>query len=140
MPTIKDLFNSVPKTVSNWKIDWKEDAKADFKTDWATDASTVPANSVAPAVSGNLDVGSTLTTTNGTWSNSPSFTYRWLRGTTVITGATSNTYVLVAADVGSTIKAEVTGTNTSGEDVEEPFQLRETTVADACRQPPRAIE
>ena len=48
----------------------------------------VPGNTAAPVVSGSLTVGSTLTTTNGTWTNSPTFTYQWRRGGTNISGAT----------------------------------------------------
>lgn len=111
---IRDLFNGIPKLKNDIKHDWREDVRKEWKVDFGTDLTTVPANSVAPAVSGNLDVGSTLTTTNGTWTNTPTFTYQWLRGSTVIAGATSSTYVLVAADVGSTIRSKVTGTNASG--------------------------
>lgn len=111
---IRDLFNGIPKLKNDIKQDWREDVRKEWKVDFGTDFATVPTNSVAPAVSGNLDVGSTLTTTNGTWTNTPTFTYQWLRGSTVIPGATSSTYVLVGADVGFTIKSKVTGTNTSG--------------------------
>jgi hypothetical protein len=78
--------------------------------------SIIPANTVAPVVSGTATVGQTLSTTNGTWSGipTPTFTYQWQRVTTNISGATSSTYVLVAADVGSTIRCVVTATNTVG--------------------------
>lgn len=76
-----------------------------------------PANTVAPAVSGTAVVGQTLTTTNGTWTNSPtSYTYQWYRGASAISGATNSTYVLVQADAGNTsnIKCVVTATNAGG--------------------------
>lgn len=111
---IRDLFNGIPQLKNDFKMDWKEDVRKDWKVDFGTDLSTVPTNSVAPSLSGNVDVGSTLTAANGTWANSPTFTYSWLRGTTVIPGATASTYVLVGADVGSTIKVVVNGENTSG--------------------------
>lgn len=74
---------------------------------------SAPVNTVAPAVTGTATFGSTLTTTNGTWTGSPppTFTYQWQRVTTNISGATSSTYVLVAADVGNTIRCVVTATN-----------------------------
>jgi hypothetical protein len=77
---------------------------------------SLPVNTVAPVVSGTATVGQTLTTTNGTWTGAPAptFTYQWQRVTTNISGATSSTYVLVAADVGNTIRCVVTATNPLG--------------------------
>tara|TARA_R110002126_G_scaffold112478_1_gene250719 strand:- start:1940 stop:3436 length:1497 start_codon:yes stop_codon:yes gene_type:complete len=74
----------------------------------------VPINTVAPAVTGTASFGSTLTTTNGTWTGAPAptFTYQWFRSpSTSISGATSSTYVLVAADVGFGIFCQVRATN-----------------------------
>lgn len=78
-----------------------------------TMANYTPANTVAPAVSGTAVVGQVLTTTNGTWTNSPSsYSYQWKRGATNI-GTNASTYTLVAADAGNTsnIKCTVTATN-----------------------------
>lgn len=74
------------------------------------------ANASPPVISGNLNVGSTLTATAGTWTGtpSPSFTYQWRRSGVNIGGATSSSYVLVVADVGATITAVVTATNVNG--------------------------
>jgi hypothetical protein len=79
----------------------------------ASVAGNAPVNTVAPAVTGTATVGQTLSTTNGTWTGvpTPTFTYQWQRVTTNISGATSSTYVLVAADAGNTIRCVVTGTN-----------------------------
>ena len=79
-------------------------------------ASTAPANTVVPVISGTTQVGSTLSTTDGTWTGSPSptFTYQWLRGGSNISGATANTYMLVTADAGATVTVTVTATNTAG--------------------------
>ena len=85
-----------------------------------------PANSVAPVISGTTRNGETLTTTNGTWSASPtSYSYQWKRASSVagsytdIPSATSNTYVLTDADVGKYIKVSVTATNSIGSSVAE---------------------
>ena len=75
---------------------------------------SAPVNTVAPAVTGTATFGSTLTTTNGTWTGAPAptFTYQWFRSpSTSISGATSSTYVLVAADVGFGIFCQVRATN-----------------------------
>lgn len=73
-----------------------------------------------PVISGNAVVGSTLTTTNGIWNGFPTltFTYQWYRGgTTPISGATNNTYVIQLVDVGQAITCRVTGTNASSSSV-----------------------
>jgi len=78
-------------------------------------ADTAPANSVAPAITGTALVGQTLTASNGTWSNTPTgYTYQWNRGGVAISGATSNTYLLDAADGGQTITVTVTAANAFG--------------------------
>lgn len=69
-----------------------------------------PENTVAPAISGTQIVGSVLTTTNGTWLNSPTFTYQWRRNGVPIASATASTYTLVTADLGAAITCAVTGT------------------------------
>jgi hypothetical protein len=75
-----------------------------------------PANTAAPAVTGTTVTGSTLTTTNGTWTGSPTPTYtrQWLRDGNNIGAATGLTYVLVALDEGTMISCRVTGTNSAG--------------------------
>ena len=74
----------------------------------------VPVNTAAPVASGSLTVGSTLSVTNGTWTNSPTFTYQWQRGGANIAGATAATYVTVSADGGTAVGCLVTATNSSG--------------------------
>lgn len=71
-------------------------------------------NSVAPVVSGTAQVGQTLTTTTGTWSGSPTYTYQWFAAGVAIPGATASTYVLAAGQVGKVVKAVVTATNAYG--------------------------
>lgn len=84
-------------------------------------AAAAPVNTVAPAVTGTATVGQTLSTTNGTWTGSPtSFTYQWQRDNTGggtysnIGSATANSYTLVDADDACNIRCVVTGTNTQG--------------------------
>ena len=77
---------------------------------------SAPVNTVAPALSGDFFVGQTLTCSTGTWSGSPapSFTYQWRKAGVNIGGATTNSYVLVSGDDGSSIDCVVTATNGSG--------------------------
>ena|SRR6516225_2370819 len=78
-------------------------------------APTYPINTTAPLVTGTATVGSTLTSTTGTWSNAPTgYTYQWLRSGTPIAGATAATYVLAAADHGMSVSCNVTASNAAG--------------------------
>jgi hypothetical protein len=74
-------------------------------------------NSVAPVITGAVKVYSTLTTSSGTWLNSPSLSYQWQRsldGTlwNNIASADSSTYVISLSDVGYFIRSQVFGSKT----------------------------
>jgi hypothetical protein len=75
-----------------------------------------PVNTIAPVVSGTGVVGQTLTTTNGTWSGTLPFTYtyQWQRNGSPISGAISQTYVLVEADADTSVTCKVTAANSIG--------------------------
>jgi hypothetical protein len=82
---------------------------------------TAPANTAAPTISGNPTQGQALSSTNGTWSGSPtSYAYQWRQcdssGATCtdISGATSAGYTMAAGDVGHTVRVVVTASNASG--------------------------
>jgi len=63
-----------------------------------------------PTVSGTVKVGKTLTAKVGTWKPSGvTFTYRWYRNGTAISGATGKTYVVKKADKGARLHVRVTG-------------------------------
>jgi hypothetical protein len=82
----------------------------------------LPAETAQPTVSGLAAVGATLTADPGTWTGTApiSYAYQWQRCDTggivcnAISGAATKTYVLRTADVGSTIRVQVTATNASG--------------------------
>ncbi|MEA2475147.1 MAG: large repetitive protein, partial [Thermoleophilaceae bacterium] len=97
-----------------------------------------PANTAAPTISGTARDGQTLTAANGTWTGtSIAYSYRWMRcdssgaNCAAIANATGSTYVLVSADVGRTIRVEVTGTNSGGNAVATSSQ----TAVVAARAP-----
>ena len=84
-------------------------------------APPAPTVTAAPVVTGSSVQGQTLSTTNGTWSGSPSsYAYKWQdcnssgSGCANISGATSGTYTLKAADVGHTVRSVVTASNAGG--------------------------
>ncbi|WP_141007124.1 carboxypeptidase regulatory-like domain-containing protein [Nocardioides humi] len=67
------------------------------------------ANTAAPTLAGELRVGEVLTADPGTWTYpDATFGYRWIRGSSYISGATSSTYTTVAADLGQQLRVEVT--------------------------------
>ncbi len=78
-------------------------------------------SSSSPVVSGSWTTGSTLTTTNGVWTTSGSYTYQWQRSTdnstwSSISGATSSSYVLTSDDASKYVRVQVYLTGTSNTD------------------------
>lgn len=91
-------------------------------------AGAIPSNTVLPAVSGTAQVGQTLSTTNGTWTNSPTgFSYQWKRGAVAV-GTNISTYVIAVADLGATITCSVTASNASGSSVAATSSATATVV------------
>ena len=88
-----------------------------------------PKNTTTPPITpgGTNRVDQTLTVATGTWTGSSpiAFTYSWRRCNPVgdpascvaITGATASTYVPTAADIGSSLRVWITGTNLAGSDL-----------------------
>ena len=73
----------------------------------------IPTALVNPVASGTPEVDEVLTTTDGTWQGLPEITiaYQWRRDSVNISGATSNTYTLVSADLNALVDCQVTATN-----------------------------
>ena len=64
-------------------------------------------------ISGTVQQGSTLSTTNGSWTGNPTFSYQWQDCSSAscsdITGAMASSYKLQASDVGDNVTVVVTG-------------------------------
>src|SRR5205807_2575468 len=80
-----------------------------------------PSNTSPPTISGTAQQGQTLTEAHGSWTNEPtSYAYQWQQcdsagaNCTAIAGATSQTYVPVAEDVGHTLRVQETASNAGG--------------------------
>ena len=80
-----------------------------------------PVNTALPIITGTAKQGHVLTTSDGSWTNSPtSYAYQWRRcnssgaSCTDISGATASFYTLVYADAAHTIRVVVTATNPYG--------------------------
>ena len=105
------------------KVSFTDDAShSETRTSAATAAVTAAANNPAtgaPTITGTAQVGQTLTAvTTGIMDadglTSVSYTYQWIRvngSDADISGATSSTYTLLAADQGKTIKVKVSFTD-----------------------------
>jgi len=84
-------------------------------------SAAAPANVTKPVVTGTVREGETLSTTRGTWQNSPtSYRIRWQRcdadgtGCVTLVGETFRTYTLDANDVGHRMRTVVTAINADG--------------------------
>ena len=125
-------------------------------------AGSGPVGTAAPTISGTAQDGQVLSTTNGTWNNSPtSYAYAWSLcdasggSCAAIATATAATYTAVSADVGHTLRITVTAKNTEGSGsatsapsavvsdktaptpTTAPWPPRPTRAAGRSRSPPR---
>jgi hypothetical protein len=76
----------------------------------------VPANSVAPQITGTAAVGSTLTCSNGGWKGNPTtYAYAWLRDGVPVPNAIGSTYQVQSTDEGHSLSCQVTAKNVLGE-------------------------
>jgi hypothetical protein len=85
------------------------------------DASMVPANPqrpalmTAPALAGDPSVGSTLSCSEGAWSNYPTaIAYAWQRNGATIAGQSGSTYVVTSSDERTSLTCAVTVSNGAG--------------------------
>jgi hypothetical protein len=85
-----------------------------------------PTATAPPTITGEAKQSQALTEHHGTWGNGPeSYGYQWRRcdaggnGCSPISGATGQTYMLTAADVGHAIRVTETATNKGGSSVDE---------------------
>jgi hypothetical protein len=101
-----------------------------------------PTNTGLPNVTGNAAVGQTLTADQGTWQSKylVNFSNDWLRcdgaGNNCQGIGGSNTYVVVDADKGHTLRARVTATNPAGTTVVQSAQTAVVPGAPPVSQPP----
>ena len=89
-----------------------------------------PVNATPPSLSGNRQVGQTLTCDNGAWTGAPTtFEYEWRRGAQIIAGALGQTYTLAPLDQGWTIYCRVTAINADGMSTPAQTQMTGTVIA-----------
>ncbi len=134
-----DVGHTIRITVTATNTDGSASA-ASAQTAVVLAAGTGPTNTVLPAITGTAAVGSTLTSTTGTWSGSTTgFAYQWNRcdatgaSCSAIIGATTQTYVVGSLDAGNTLRVTVTATNATGS---TPATSSQTAVVPAVPVPP----
>jgi hypothetical protein len=89
----------------------------------STTQATPPTNSSPPTLSGSATVGATLSASPGSWGGDTpiTYTYEWDAcdssggSCSVISGASSQTYTVVSADAGHTIRVNVAAHNSAGD-------------------------
>lgn len=100
-------------TYSNAKSGWVYNG-----TNWKIMYPEIPVNTVLPVISGVPAYNNTLTTTDGTWNTDAAYigvyTYQWYRESVAISGATTNSYTCVSADIGTNLSVKITSTNSRG--------------------------
>jgi len=97
-------------------------ASATYTATYVVESGAPPTNTVLPSISGPAQTGRTLQATTGTWTGSTpmTFAHQWRRcdasGASCVdlAGATSSSYLVVSADVGSRLRVVVTATNAAG--------------------------
>lgn len=118
--TYKPLIGDDTKTLTCLVTATNTQGSASEGTSNSLVIGTAPSNTVAPVISGTNTFGSTLTTTDGTFTGTApiTYTYQWRRGGLPIAGQTASTYVIGASDSLAAITCEVTATNSYGFDSE----------------------
>jgi hypothetical protein len=122
-PTGLGVFNGVDPngTWSLYTIDQYNGDIGSIQGGWSLDL-TIPAATLAgaPSITGNAEVGQTLSAVGGTLGNGGTAAYQWSRcassgtGCSPIAGATQGTYKPVVADKGHALIVTETGVNSGG--------------------------
>jgi hypothetical protein len=78
-----------------------------------------PSLSVAPVLGGTAAIGQQLTCSSGSWTGSPSFRYDFVRSVNGVdvgfaSSGSDTDYTITSQDVGSTLRCDVTATNSGG--------------------------
>jgi hypothetical protein len=86
---------------------------------WIQHYPNFPTNTQGPIISGNNNVGATISVSSGIWTQDiayipTSYSYQWKRNGSDISGATGSNYTTTSSDSGQTLTATVTAINQRG--------------------------
>lgn len=114
--------NKYPTPSPTWGVTSIEATEYSYYVDYVPAGGVPPpVNTSPPAVSGAAQVGQTLVASPGTWTGSTALAFQWQScdsagdGCFDIVGATSGSYPLTTADLGTRIRVTVTATGDGGE-------------------------
>lgn len=108
VPVMADLGKRLTVTVTGTKLGYTTVAQISAAT--VAVKATLTATPT-PIITGTAQAGQIVTANPGNWSPAPvTLLYQWRRSGVAITGATTPSYTLGAADVGATVTVTVTGT------------------------------
>lgn len=117
--TVADVDHTMRVVVTAINADGATEATS--RATLVVSANTPPRNTARPTISGTPTVGEELTATNGAWTGGVrTFAFAWQRcddagaNCVAVAGATGRTYGVRAADVGRTLRVEVTARNLAG--------------------------
>jgi fibronectin type 3 domain-containing protein len=120
--TVLDLGNTVRVDVTASNSGGSSSATSTATAVVGATGPIPPSNTSPPTISGSATVGQTLSGDQGTWSGTEpiTYTYQWRSCDQAgvncqdISGATSQTYTLTPAEIGTTIRFAVTAVNDGG--------------------------
>lgn len=125
IPETGDVGNTLRVQVTKTNAEGPVSARSDPTAVVTTPSE--PVNTAEPLISGTPVEGSTLSTTNGTWTaaGSITYTYQWLRcdasgglpngsDCPTIPGATSSSYTLTDDEIGRRLRVQVTASTSAG--------------------------
>jgi hypothetical protein len=107
--SIGDVGNQISLRVTGSQLGYTPKTLTSLTT---TGVPELTLSSSTPLVLGEAAVGQTLTASPGSWTQGTVFSYQWERDGNSISGATSNSYLVVVDDIGSQITVSVSGRKT----------------------------
>lgn len=92
-----------------------------------------------PLISGTTKVGKVLSAAAGSWDSGVTLAYQWSRNGSPVAGATATSYVLSAADLGTSITVRVTGTKPEYTSVSKTSAIAKISVGTLSATPVPSI-
>jgi len=103
---------------------------------YATAIAGIPVNKTAPSITGDPRLGGVLTCGTGVWDQLVTHATQWVRDGQDLTGETSASHQVAAADVGRTLRCDVRATNGDGAST-PASSISYTPPAPSALTPPR---